>query len=119
MVQELYGKALERGGFTVDIAGDGAVALNILRDETKEYDYILVDMLLPHVSGNEFLAQYQKRPGTKIIVLSDFKDPYVISKAFELGARNYWLKSENSPEHLVEKLTDYPGDDQRSIALNQ
>ena len=114
VVQELYGKSLEQHGFTVDVAGDGSAALEILKDEKKQYDYILVDMLLPQVSGSEFLEQYKKRENTKVIVLSDFSDPYTVDKAFKLGVHNYWLKAENAPSQLAEKLTNYPGDDPRT-----
>lgn len=115
VVQELFGNALKQAGFTVEVAGDGSVALDILKDEKKQFDYILVDMLLPQVSGSEFLEQYKKRENTKVIVLSDFSDPYTVEKAFRLGAHNYWLKAEHTPSQLVEKLTNYPGDDPRTV----
>jgi CheY-like chemotaxis protein len=114
VVQELYGNALKQAGFTVEVAGDGSAALEALKDEKKKYDYVLVDMLLPQVSGSEFLEQYKKRIDTKVIVLSDFSDPYTVDKAFNLGIHNYWLKAENTPSQLAEKLMNYPGDDPRA-----
>lgn len=119
VVQELYGNALEQAGFVVDVAGDGSAALDVLKDEKKQFDYILVDMLLPQVSGSEFLEQYKKRENTKVIVLSDFSDPYTVDKAFKLGVHNYWLKAENAPSQLAEKLTNYPGDDPRTVQQPQ
>lgn len=119
VVQELYGNALEQSGFAVDVVGDGSAALSVLKDDKKQFDYILVDMLLPQVSGSEFLEEYKKRVGTKVIVLSDFSDPYTVEKAFKLGVHNYWLKAENTPSQLAEKLSNYPGDDPRTTTANE
>lgn len=113
VVQELYGKALQRAGFIVDVVGDGSAALEILKDGKKRYDYILLDMLLPQISGSEFLELYTDRSNGKIIVLSDFSESYTVDKAFKLGVHNYWLKAEHAPSQLVEKLINYPGDDPR------
>lgn len=120
VVQELYGKALENGGFKVDIAGDGSAALKLLQEKkVGYYDYVLLDMLLPQVSGSDFLDLYTERGDTKLIVLSDFSDPYTVDKAFKHGVHNYWLKAEHAPSQLVEKLTNYPGDDQRTVTAQQ
>lgn len=119
VVQELYGNALKQAGFDVEIVGDGSTALDILKDAKKQFDYILTDMLLPQVSGSQFLEQFTNRDATKVIVLSDFSDPYTVDKAFKLGVHNYWLKAENTPSQLAEKLTNYPGDDPRSVQQPQ
>src|SRR5687768_15034477 len=103
VIQELYGDALRKHGFTVDIANDGSVALEMAKK--KEYDFILLDLLLPQVSGIDFLERYKKQSKeTQIIVLSDFAYPNTVEKAFKQGASNYWIKAENAPSILVDKL---------------
>lgn len=108
VIQELFGDALEKNGFQVDIANDGSIAIK--KASKKEYDFILLDLLLPQVSGVDFLERFKKRPDrTKIIVLSDFAYPNTVEKAFKLGASNYWIKAENTPSQLVDKLVNYKG----------
>jgi CheY-like chemotaxis protein len=46
-------KALERGGYTVDEAPDGAAAIQKLR--TRRYLMILTDLKLPGASGLDVL----------------------------------------------------------------
>lgn len=109
VIQDLYAGELTSKGFEVDIASDGGEALEKVGD--KSYDFILLDLLLPNMSGIEFLENYQDRDEARIIVLSDFAYQKTVDKAFKLGADNYWMKSENTPTQLAEKLANYQGQD--------
>lgn len=109
VIQDLYAGELTSKGFEVDIASDGGEALEKVGD--KSYDFILLDLLLPNMSGIEFLENYQDRGEARIIVLSDFAYQKTVDKAFKLGADNYWMKSENTPTQLAEKLANYQGQD--------
>lgn len=109
VIQDLYADALKSKGFNVDIAGDGDEALGMI--ENKDYHFILLDLLLPNTSGIEFLEKLESGKDTNIIVLSDFAYQKTVEKAFDLGVSNYWLKSENTPSQLADKLMDYQGAD--------
>lgn len=111
VIQDLYSDALKQEGFWVDAAGDGDAALQMV--ESRNYDFVLLDLLLPHTSGIEFLEKFKQRKNEKIIVLSDFAYEKTIDKAFKLGVDNYWIKSENNPSQLAEKLANYRGEDGR------
>jgi len=103
VIQHLYADHLQRNGFEVDVAPDGKQALELV--QTKTYDFILVDLLLPNVNGIEFLEQFTNRPPTtKVIVLSDFNEPHTVEKAHNLGIAAYLIKAENTPSELLEKL---------------
>lgn len=106
VIQKLYKEPLAAAGYDVDIVADGKLALDVL--EKNEYDFILLDMLLPSMNGIEFLEQYKNRPvQTVIIALSDFTEPGRINRAKELGAHEYWTKFDNVPSALIEKLDNY------------
>lgn len=106
VIQDLYGKYLKEHGFAVDIANNGKQALAMV--EGTDYDFILVDLLLPDVNGIEFLENFTKKSeNTKVFVLSDFSEPDAIQQAKELGVEKYLLKAENTPSQLLEKLQDY------------
>ncbi|MBW3569144.1 response regulator [Candidatus Parcubacteria bacterium] len=106
IIQTLYSEPLKSHGYDVDIASDGAAALE--RVAENSYDFILLDLLLPNVNGIEFLEKFQNRPKkTKIIVLSDFSDDKTILKAKKLGVDKYLIKAENTPSQLTEKLDNF------------
>lgn len=112
VIQDLYAGALKKAGFEIDVVGDGEEGLEKI--EQKEYDFILLDLLLPKTSGIEFLENYEERPEkTRIIILSDFAYQQTVEKAYKLGVDNYWLKSENTPSQLTEKLLNYQGKDDK------
>jgi two-component system, OmpR family, response regulator len=108
IVQMIYVEVL-RKHFDVDVAGDGKEALEKIK--TNKYDVILLDLLLPQVSGVELLREYNKGghmqdEKTRVIVLSDFDNPATMKEVYELGVKDYWIKVENTPHALVDKLHD-------------
>jgi CheY-like chemotaxis protein len=103
VIQNLYGEALGNHGFHVDIAADGAIALEKVKE--TNYDFILVDLLLPNVNGIEFLEQFTDRPeNTKVMVLSDFNEQKTADRARELNIDAYLIKAENTPSQLIDRL---------------
>jgi CheY-like chemotaxis protein len=63
------GHFLRRSGYNVDEVGDGAAALEHLKD--REVDMLLLDLQMPGVDGFEVLSHLQKnRRGLPVILLS-------------------------------------------------
>ena len=60
-------RALARAGYSVSTAADGECALELARREKP--DLILLDMLLPKISGPEVLKALKKDPATKRIAV--------------------------------------------------
>jgi DNA-binding response OmpR family regulator len=52
---------LRREGFVVLTASDGKEALKIARNPHEKPDLIVLDLLMPHVSGFEFLHQIREK----------------------------------------------------------
>jgi DNA-binding response OmpR family regulator len=75
-VAEFARRVLERAGWDVDVAFDGAVALTLLDDPARRYDALVLDRGLPHVSGDA-LARHaaERRPEAAILVATgDIED---------------------------------------------
>lgn len=88
-------RALTRGlaadGFAVDVAADGAAALELTR--TVEYDAVLLDLMMPKVSGYEVLRTLRARGNwTPILVVSAKDGEYDLADALDLGADDYLVK---------------------------
>jgi two-component system OmpR family response regulator len=87
--------ALARGlvadGFTVDVAPDGAPALELAG--SVEYDGVLLDLMMPAVSGYEVLRRLRHRGDwTPVLVLSAKDGEYDLADALDLGADDYLVK---------------------------
>lgn len=108
IVQIIYVEVL-RKHFDVDVASDGKEALEKIK--TNKYDVILLDLLLPQVTGVELLREYNKGghmqdEKTRVIVLSDFDNPATMKEVESLGVKDYWIKVENTPHALVDRLQE-------------
>jgi CheY-like chemotaxis protein len=69
--QRLLSALLDESGCVVDTASDGAAAIEMLA--AGDYDVVLLDIVLPRVSGTEvmeFLADSQPETLSKIIVVT-------------------------------------------------
>lgn len=102
IIQKLYLETL-RKHFSVDAASDGDIALELTTKNT--YDLILLDLLLPNVSGIEFLKAYRKQGGeAEVIVLTDFDDEESHEQLDKLNVGHFWIKAEHTPHFLVERI---------------
>ncbi len=83
--------ALEREGYEVSVARDGASALEMLR--TSAPDLVLLDVMLPRRSGFDVLAQL-RRDGRRVPVILLTAKSQEIDKVhgFDLGADDYVTK---------------------------
>jgi CheY-like chemotaxis protein len=90
-VRHLVARWLERAGFSVREAEDGAEAVEIIRRETP--DIILSDIRMPKIDGIE-LARIVKaeNPRVKIILMTAYSSPQTIAQARREGVDDYLEK---------------------------
>jgi two-component system, OmpR family, phosphate regulon response regulator PhoB len=84
---------LEKQGFRVDEAGDGEEAL--LRVAEGRPDLVLLDWMLPALSGIEVCRQLRRRPGTRdlpIIMVTARTEDQDAVRALDTGADDYISK---------------------------
>lgn len=104
-IRNMYQLKLSKSGFTVVEASDGAMALEKLK--TLKPDLILLDLMMPNVSGIEVLKNLHKQtivPALPVIVLTNVLNPASVNEAKELGARDYIIKTDLTPSQVVEKI---------------
>jgi two-component system phosphate regulon response regulator PhoB len=95
---------LEREGFAVDAAGDGEEAL--LRIAERQPDAVLLDWMLPLVSGLEICRQIRRSPKTRsmpVIMLTARTEEADRIRGLDSGADDYVVKP-FSPSELVARL---------------
>lgn len=62
-IRALLKKIIERRGYLVDDAKDGAEAIDLLQVNT--YDLMLIDLMMPNVNGFELVEYLSKHPGKR------------------------------------------------------
>lgn len=95
---------LEHSGFEAETAGDGKEAMGFV--EAGPFDLILLDLVMPNMDGFSFLTSLRKRNiQTPVIVSSNLSQAEDVSRAKELGAVDYFVKSDISITEVVERIT--------------
>ena len=91
LAENIAGGLREGPGYAVDLAYDGADALYLCR--TAEYDLIVLDLMLPGLSGEELLRRLRaERRSTPVLVLTAVVDTQRTIHLLELGADDYLTK---------------------------
>ena len=85
--------SLEQDGMEVDVAGDGEEALQLVRE--NEYDIVLLDVMLPKLSGFEVCQQIREFSSVPIIMLTAKSDDMDKILGLEYGADDYITKPFN------------------------
>src|SRR5919108_2386233 len=92
---------LERAGFAVSVARDGAEAL--LRARTERPDLVVLDLGLPELDGLDVTRSLRRDSATPIIILTARDDEADRIVGLELGADDYVIKP-FSPRELVARV---------------
>jgi DNA-binding response OmpR family regulator len=93
---------LERAGFQVIQAFDGEEGLKLLRQEPPSL--VVLDLVMPKISGFEFLENMSVDPqlgNIPVVVASNLGQESDISKARNLGVKDYYVKAQTSIDDLV------------------
>lgn len=85
--------SLEQDGMEVDCAYDGEEALEMIRN--KEYDIILLDVMLPKLTGFEVSQQVREFSGVPIVMLTAKGEDMDKILGLEYGADDYIIKPFN------------------------
>lgn len=105
-LREAYELLFVKEGYQVDLAEDGKVGLEATAKSS--YDLILLDMLMPEMSGIEFLRAYKplEHPETKVIAFSNMQTPELIKESMELGVKRYLTKAIMPPHKMAEVVRE-------------
>lgn len=105
-ISELYARALNKAGYEVNVIVDGEEGL--LEAKTNQYDIILLDLMVPNITGMEILNQLRGRDGSgfsgKIIIATNLEQGEQGRGELEKLADGYVVKAEVTPHELVEYL---------------
>ncbi|EKE19971.1 MAG: Response regulator receiver modulated metal dependent phosphohydrolase [uncultured bacterium] len=101
---EMYSMALSSKGFEVLKAINGIQALEWLEKKYDQIDLILLDIVMPGMDGFETLEKIKKDDRFKkipVVVSTNLDNSEDKAQAMDLGARDYFVKSQHTPSELV------------------
>lgn len=102
---DIYTTKLKDSGFSIEVATDGGVGLRKLRE--KEYDLLVLDIVLPHIDGWRILREIEKDEKLRnltIVIFSNLGQKEEVEKGLQLGAVKYFIKAHYTPSEMVEEI---------------
>jgi DNA-binding response OmpR family regulator len=107
-ISELYGRALAKAGHDVTVEFDGAKGLAAA--QTDQYDIILLDLMIPTMTGFDVLRTLRDPAKTpklhaKVIITTNLEQREETKADIESKADGYIVKAEMTPRELVEFLS--------------
>jgi CheY-like chemotaxis protein len=103
IVGNIYLRKFQVEGFQVELAEDGEAGLAATRKSKP--DVVILDLMLPKLSGIEVLKKLRAEPTTRdipVVVLSNAYMSSLVQDARQAGANHCVIKANCTPRQLVE-----------------
>ena len=104
---DIYTNRLKKEGFMVDVAIDGQMALEKIKNNYP--DLLILDILLPKMNGWEILKNVRddvKMKNLKVIVVSNLNEKEYADNIHSLGVLKYFLKVQTTPEEIIKTIKE-------------
>lgn len=110
-LSELISTKLEKEECEVFLAADGEQGVQLATE--KRPDIILLDIMLPGMSGFEVLQQLKAESSAvkdiPVLILSNFGQDAKVKEGLKLGAADYLVKANFTTGEIVEKIQSVLG----------
>lgn len=106
-ILKLYNTKLTHCGFDVLVARDGKEGVE--KAKSMVPDIILLDVMMPIMNGFEALKALKKDKETAsipVVILSNYGELPNVTEGFNMGADDYLIKAEHTPEEILETVKD-------------
>ncbi len=108
-IRDIYSKVFSLSGYEVAVAVDGMDALEKIK--AQPYDMILLDIMMPRMTGIDVLKNVRSlEDPTKsipVFIITNLGQQNVIEEAFKLGMDGYILKSQVTPQQIVDEINNF------------
>jgi len=107
LIIQTYQTEFELSGFEVIKANDGQTGLKMAKE--KNPDVILLDILMPMMSGLEVLRKLKADPGVSkipVFILTNIGQDQAVKESLDSGAKDFILKYRYTPAEVVEKVKE-------------
>lgn len=104
-ISQMYRLKFESEGYEVQTADNGKLGLELV--EVFKPDVILLDLMMPEMTGDEMLAELRKKPWGKdivVIILTNMGEEEAPKNLRELGVHSFIVKAEMTPRQVAERV---------------
>lgn len=92
-VRNVLALSLQHLGYSVCPVESGRSALERFEAEQGQFDLVILDMLMPHMSGDQLFFKLQKlKPAVAVLVMSGYSSEVAVRKILESGGRGFLQK---------------------------
>ena len=107
-ILNLYQRVLRDEGFEVCLNSDGS---NVI-EQALEFkpDLIVLDILLPKISGFDLLQAVKANTSLSnipVFILTNVAEEVSLKKALDLGAHAYLTKAEYTPQEIIDHIKQH------------
>lgn len=110
-LQKAYTLMFELRKIPLRIVGDGKEMMQLLKKgDLKIPAAVILDLLLPYVSGFEILEEMRQTEGWKdvpAIIVSNVKEEEGLQKAERLGVKKYFIKTGLKLDDAIDIIVGY------------
>ena len=102
-ISQMYRIKFEAEGYEVETAENGKLGLQLA--EKMKPDIILLDLMMPEMTGDEMLAKLRKTTWgakTKVVILTNMGEQEVPEAVKKLGVIDIILKADMTPSQVAE-----------------
>ncbi len=104
-ISQMYRLKFETEGYDVQTAENGKLGLELA--EAFKPDIILLDMMMPEMTGDEMLAEMRKKSwgkDTKVIILTNMGEEEAPKSLKDLNVHSFIVKAEMTPRQVAERV---------------
>lgn len=105
MLHGMYTQKFKNQGYDVVSAYNGADGVKLA--ESEHPDIILLDVIMPKMDGFVALKKIRKGETTAkipVVLLTNLGQEEDVRKGRELGANDYFIKANHTPQEVVDKV---------------
>lgn len=110
MLHEMYTQKFQKEGYTVLSAYHGLDGVKIAEEHKPAL--IVLDIIMPKMDGFAALKKLKKNEATAaipVLLLTNLGQEEDIRKGKELGAVDYFIKANHTPQEIVNKVKELIG----------
>ena len=104
----MYVDKFREAGFHVISSGEAEMGFAVAKQEKP--DLVILDILLPKGNGISFLKALRNDPETAdipVVAFSNYDDPPTKKEAFDLGVKDYLIKTAYTPQGIIDKIKTF------------
>ena len=106
-ISQMYRLKFETEGYEVQTAENGKLGLELV--EQFQPAIILLDLMMPEMTGDQMLTELRKKPWGKditVIILTNMGEEEAPKTLRDLGVHSFIVKAEMTPRQVAERVKE-------------